>query len=266
MTFVLKDRWALITGASSGIGAALARELASRGTHCILVARRQRELDGLAKELSGQFKVEAKAIALDLTHPDAVSTLLGHILELPVSVLVNNAGVGVTGPFHMGDPEALSRMIQLNVCFMMQLTHAMWTTLAGCEQGSRILNVGSIAGAQGVPHMAAYAATKAFVNHLSQGLTFEQPAHSKLRITCLMPGKTESEFFDVAGMRNSRFVSSNVMSPRDVARIGIDAMVKGKAQVVAGWLNRLSVWSGRFSPTWLLRWTMRHLFRDMGVN
>lgn len=262
MSFDLSGRWAVVSGASSGIGAELARELAKRQCHLILVARRAERLRELAVQLESEFHVETQIHALDLSVVGAAQALFELVKDQPISVLVNNAGFGSAGPFPQMTSEQVANMIMLNNSFLAQFTLLLWPRLLAAD-AARVLNVGSIAGEQGVPNMAVYAATKAFVNHFSQGLSFELKADSKLRVTCLMPGKTESEFFDVASMRGSRFVKSNVMSAKAVARQAVHAMVLGKPRVITGWTNWMSVMAGRYSPQWLLRSTMRRLFGDL---
>ncbi len=261
--FKLDQRWAVVTGASSGIGAELARELASAGCHLFLVARRETLLNDLAAELMQKYQVKCEVVALDLTSENAAERLVGSLKAAPVSIVVNNAGFGVSGPFERHDMQEMTDMLLLNVVFLTRFTRLMYPKLLASRNGARILNVGSIAGEQGVPYMPVYAATKAFVNGLTEGLFFELPADSSLKVTALLPGKTESQFFDVAKMRESRFVRGNVMSAAVVARLGIQAMIKGQPRLIAGWTNWATILVGRFSPRWLVRKTMRQLFGDL---
>ena len=262
MGFVFKDRWALVTGASSGIGKELAEELAHRGTNLVVVARRENLLTDLATNLEKKYGVKVVVHAMDLTAPDAAVALTEFLKEYEVSILVNNAGFAATGPVLDTEWATYRRMLDLNMGFLCELTYRMLPDLKRRDQ-ARILNVGSIAGYQGVSNMVIYSATKAFVNNFTEGLQWELHG-SNVAATCLQPGKTESEFFDVAHMRGTRFVKSGVMSARAVARQGIDAMQKGKPSLVTGWMNKISIFGLRLSPRWLVGFTIRNMFREMG--
>ncbi len=262
MKMELKGRWALVTGASSGIGEEIARELAARGCHLVIVARREARLAELAKKLSAEHGVEVKPLAMDLAPPGAAEKLTSAVEGLGVSILVNNAGFAATGVFETIAWQTISSMIDLNVRFLTELTMRLLPALKAHPDGAGILNVGSIAGYQGVTNMAAYAATKAFVNNLTEGLNWELRG-AKVHATCLAPGKTASEFFEVAGMTDTSMARSRLMSSRAVARLGVDALQKGKPKVVTGLMNKLMVFSLRFSPRSMVRTVITRMFRDL---
>lgn len=262
MKIKLIDRWALVTGASSGIGESIARELAARGCHLFLVARRESRLRDLAAELSGKHRIQVRLAAMDLSVPGAADALLAAIEGLPVSVLVNNAGFAATGLFEAIPRPTVTSMIDLNVKFLTELTQRMLPALKAHPRGAAILNVGSIAGYQGVINMAAYAATKAYVNNLTEGLNWEL-RDTNVHATCLAPGKTASEFFEVAGMSGTGMARSGLMSSEAVARQAVMALEKGKPAIVTGWLNKLMVFSLRLSPRGMVRGVITRMFRDL---
>lgn len=188
----------LITGASSGLGAEFARQLASRGSDLVLVARRESKLESLAAELRDRFGVTVTTIAADLGEPGAASAL-GTELEgrgVSVTSLINNAGFGTSGGFHEEDPERVRAEIALNVAALVDLTH---TFIAQLRAGDGFLvNVASVAGYQPTPGFAVYGATKAFVRSFTEALWAES-AGTGLRVLALSPGPTATEFFEVAG-------------------------------------------------------------------
>lgn len=260
MGFILKNRWALITGASSGIGRCMAVEMAKKGCNLFLVARREELLRDLSMSLIERHGVEVKWLPLDLTMPSAPSDLASQLEQLPITIVVNNAGFAVAGPFDTADSASVSRMIDLNIRFLTTFTRLMLPKLMA-RDGGRILNVGSVAGHQGVPYMAAYAASKAYVNHFTEGLNWELRG-SKVVASSLEPGQTSSEFFEVAGVANSFMAHFGVLRPETVARKGVQMIEKGQTRCVVGLLNKLLVFSLRITPRSLVRLVITRLFRD----
>lgn len=257
----LKGNWAVVTGASSGIGEDIATVLAERGCNLILVARREERLKDICQRLQQKHSIDATYLARDLTAPNAAANLVKDVSSKPVRIFINNAGFGQSGPFAQSDQQAIHRMYQLNMNTLSDLCYAVLPQFEKTKEPCAIMNVGSIAGYQGVPNMASYAATKAFVNHLSEGLAWEYHG-THITVTCLQPGKTESEFFDVADMRDGKFAKSNVMSSREVAKQGVDAMLRGKARIVTGWGNKISVFGLRLFPRSVVRMVITNLFKD----
>jgi len=236
-------RTALVTGASSGIGADIARELAKRGANVILVARRAEKLQMLAAELSA-LGVQATVARCDLSDEAAREALAAAHPE--VDILVNNAGLGVFGLFADVAWKDIDQMLAVNITALTHLTHLFAKPMAARGYG-RIMLVASTAAFQPVPLYAAYAATKAYVLSLGDALSVEY-AEMGIKFTTLSPGTTESEFFEVAAQKKSMMVEKTMMSSAAVAKIGVDAMAAGKASVIAGMANAIFALGTRLSP------------------
>ncbi|MEL6383145.1 MAG: SDR family oxidoreductase, partial [Cyanobacteria bacterium J06626_18] len=194
---------ALVTGASSGIGAVFAEQLASRKHDLILVARSQDKLQAIADKLSQQHSIQATVIVQDLTEPNAGKTVFTHVQQqgITVDLLINNAGFGTYGEFADGVLDTHLNMIQLNVVALTELTHLYLPQMRSRRSGS-IINIGSTASFQPIPYFAVYAATKAFVLSFSEALWQEcKPYNVKVLAVC--PGPTETEFFKVADFPDS---------------------------------------------------------------
>jgi short-subunit dehydrogenase len=243
-------KYALITGASGGIGLELARLFAGDGTSLILVARREAQLKATAAELlSLHPSIEVKTIALDLSVPGAGTALYRQVQSLgpDIEFLVNNAGFGSSGRFSDLRLEAELQMIDLNVRSLLELTHLLLPHMLARGRG-RILNVGSTAGFQPGPYMATYYASKAFVNSFSEAL-HEELLGTGVTCTVLTPGATATEFAKNAGASDSAlFQSGLVASPAKVASMGYRGMQRGRAIIVTGLLNKLMVQALRITP------------------
>jgi len=216
MTYVdYHGQTTLITGASSGIGAAFARALAARGSDVVLVARRLDRLQALAAELEHGHGVRATAIALDLSVPGAGRALAAAAEErhLTVTSLINNAGFGTDGPFHQADADRLGEQINVNVGSLVDITRAFIEPLRASGTGV-LVNVASMAAHNPIPGMATYAATKAFVLNFTEALWYESRP-TGLRVLALSPGLTSTEFFDVLG---GQAYSGSYQSPAEVVR------------------------------------------------
>ena len=249
---------ALITGASGGIGLAIARLLAASGHDLILVARSQGKLEALAAELAAAHGCRATVLTADLADPAAPAALAAEIASrnLAVDVLVNNAGVGLYGPFAGSDWKRERDMIQINVTSLVDLTKRLLPGMIARGRG-RILNLASTAAFQPGPLMAIYYASKAFVLSFSEALGNELGG-SGITVTALCPGPTATGFEAAADLGASRLFRFGTMSMEDVARVGVDAMMRGRAVVIPGLRNRLMTQSLRISPrfavTRLVRW------------
>jgi len=256
----LQGRTALVTGASSGLGADFADQLAACGARLILVARRQERLGALAEDLRHRYGTEVMLIAADLSDPETpkmlFDTVAGH---WPVDILINNAGSGLYGNDLALDWEDTQRMLQVDIMALGELTKRFAPGMH--ERGwGRVLQVASLAGHLPSPRYAAYAAAKAFVRHYGEALNAEWRG-SGVSCTVLSPGVTETAFFDVAGQRQNLFHRLTVMPSARVARIGLHALFRGKRGVVPGILNKLLSFSLRFTPrslqslaaAWLMR-------------
>jgi hypothetical protein len=244
----LRDRWALVTGASSGIGADFARELAARGAHVVLVARREDRLRALAEELERAHGVRTRVLASDLAKPDAPRALHDRLRGegIAVDVLVNNAGFGVYGPFLDVPWERERQMLELDVLALVHLTKLFAADMRARGFG-RVLQVASIGAFQPSPTYAAYSAAKAFVQSFGEALACELRG-TGVTVTVVSPGVTDTEFFAVAGQQRSLFQRLTVMPSAKVARIGIRALERGRPLVVPGFANALTAWSMRLLP------------------
>lgn len=240
---------ALITGASSGIGAELARIHASHKGNLILVARRVDFLENLRKEIISAHNVKVEIIALDLSLPGASLNLYQQIQEkgLQVDILINNAGFGDYGAFHETSMEKESMMLDLNIKALTELTKYF-----GKEMGKRghgyIMNVASLAAFMPGPLMSVYYATKHYVLAFSEGIASEW-APLGVKVTALCPGPTASGFADAANLGGSKlFQRFPIPSSAQVAAYGYKAMLRGKRVAVHGFINKLMVFSMRFTP------------------
>jgi short-subunit dehydrogenase len=253
---------ALITGASSGIGADLARDLAGRGHGVVLVARRAERLEALAEELRTQHGIRAEALACDLTDPAQRDALPGRVadLELTVDILVNNAGYGSAGQFADLDLAAETDMVRLNCEAVVALSGAYAPQMAERGRGA-ILVVASSAGMQPIPGQATYAASKAFA------LSFAEALHTELgprgvSVTALCPGPIDTEFAERAGMEDAfaqvpRFAR---VSSEECARAAIAGLDRGRRVVVPGLPIRAMTIAGHHTPRSVLLPLMRRFY------
>ena len=254
----LDGHTALVTGASSGIGADIARVLARRGAALVLVARRADPLHRLAEELGQACGVTVKVHPADLADA-ADRAALGGAME-GVDILVNNAGLGVYGPFADAPWEQIRRMLEVNVVALSELTHLALPGMRRAGWG-RIMQVSSIAAFQPTPSYAGYGATKAQVLSFGVALNHELRG-SGVTCTTLCPGTTQTEFFDVAGQRMNRMQRASVMTSEAVARIGVDGMLRRSPVVIAGRANALSALGGRMLPPVLAARIAARLMRE----
>ena len=236
----------LITGASSGIGAAFARKLAARGRNVLLVARAEDKLVTLCNELGRTSGIRAQYFAIDLLEPDAPEQLLQETQrrDLLIDMLVNNAGFGSMNDFVKLDLARELEMIDLNVKSLVALTHRFLGPMRERKQGT-ILNVASTAGFQPVPYMATYAATKAFVLSFSEALWEENREHG-VHVMALCPGVTETNFF--AASKMDRPPMRTIQTPEEVVETALRALGHRKQSVISGWTNWLAVEAERFVP------------------
>lgn len=240
---------ALITGASGGIGEALARTLAQHGYNLILVARTMSKLEALGAELSAKNGVEAVSIASDLSAFDASEKLIADLeaRKLNVDVLVNNAGFGEFGEFAMGDPVKQQQMISLNILTLTMLTRHLLPKMLERKFG-RVMNVASTAAFMPGPLMSVYYASKAYVLSFSEALA-EELLGTGVTVTALCPGPTESDFQARAAMEDSKlFQGKTLMTSREVAEQGVAALERGQRVVIPGIMNQIQAQASRFLP------------------
>ena len=236
----------LITGASSGIGEAFARKLATQGHDLLLVARSEDKLVALCNELGRGQNIRAQYVAIDLSERDAPARMLAETVErnLEIDLLINNAGFGSMGDFAELDLELELKMIDLNVRSLVELTHRFLSSMRERKRGS-IINVASTAGFQGVPFMATYAATKAFVLSFSEALWEENRSYG-ITVMALCPGVTETGFFVASRMQKppARFSQSS----EDVVETALRGLKRGQSSIISGWPNLVMIEMERIMP------------------
>ena len=241
---------ALVTGASSGIGAAIARELASRGHAVALVARREERLRSLATEIESELQVPAETIVCDLGDPAERGRLVEELRGRgrAVEVLVNNAGFGLQADFATSPRERVLEMVRVNVEAVVDLTSLLLPGMLERARGS-VINIASTAAFQPLPGSAVYAATKSFVLSFSEAIRTELRG-SGVSVTAVCPGPIRTEFTDVAGVGGieDRTPGAVWMSAEELARQAVDGSERDKRVVVPGMLNRASALAGQHSP------------------
>lgn len=258
---ILRGKRALVTGASSGLGVAFAKDLAARGCNLILVARRGDLLRNVQKEISDRYRVEVEIIAMDLSAVESPVALYEQIKKTgrTADVLVNNAGFGVYGEFKDIPWETEMEMLELNMITVAHLTKLFLSDMLDRNFGY-ILNVASTGAYQATPLYAIYSATKSFVLLFSEALNYELK-NTNVKCTALSPGVTETEFHKVAGQQYTLYHRLTMMTSEDVAKIGIESMLKGKPSLVAGSMNAITIWLNRFSPRSLSTATAYYLMK-----
>ena len=246
----------LVTGASSGIGAQLARQLAQKGRGVTLAARREDRLRALAEELTGRHGVRAEVVACDVSLAAERSRLVEEVAGrgLGVAVLVNNAGFSTTGPVANGDHDREVALVRTNVEAVVDLCSLVVPSMVE-RGGGAILNVASTAAFQPLPGQSAYAASKAFVLSYSQALRAELRG-TGVGVTVLCPGPVDTEFNEVAGLSDAEAESSLPrfmwVPAEKVAAAALDGMERDQAVVVPGWANRAGAAGARLAPQRLL--------------
>jgi short-subunit dehydrogenase len=236
--------YALVTGASKGIGKAIAYELAKKGYNLLLVSRTASDLENLSAELIRYFNIKASFLAVDLTKEDSAAKISQWINEnnFPLSILVNNAGYGLWGGFDELTLEEQVNMLQINTVSILKITYLVLPLLKKQSQ-SFILNVASTAAYQAVPRLNVYSASKAFVLQFSRALKYELK-DSNVSVTCLSPGATATDFMDRAGMKTKEMQKRAAkfnMNSENVAAFAVRGMFNKKAEIIPGFVNKVSV-------------------------
>lgn len=254
-----KGKWALVTGASAGIGKALAQELAQGGTNLVLTARRLDRLEALAAELSAKHHIQAETFAADLAQPTAAEAIFQFTQQkgLTISLLINNAGFGQYGEFQTAEMDRLVDMVQVNCTAVLQLTRLYLPEMAARRCGD-VLIVASTASFQAVPYISTYAATKVFDLYLAEGLAEEMQPYG-VRVCALCPGTTTSEFHELAG--HPAHSKGREQSAETVARNGLEALAAGKSYVISGLGNYLGAHGERLVPRRLVTRIAAKMFR-----
>jgi uncharacterized protein len=241
---------ALVTGASSGIGIALARELARGGHDLVLSARSLAPMEALAAELR-QMGAAATVIAADLAAPGGARALVAEIEArgIEIEVLINNAGLGAFGPFERVNPTRVAEMLQVNIVALTELTHALLPVMRARRRG-KIVMVASTASFIPCPFFAIYGATKAYVRSLGEALS-QEVRGSGVTVNVLCPGATATNFFDVAGNAPTMLQKGRMMTAEAVARISCRGMLRGERVTIAGIANRILAFLVTHLPHWL---------------
>jgi short-subunit dehydrogenase len=241
--------YALVTGASKGIGRAIAFELALHGFDLLLAARSEALLLQTAEEIKGRYRVQVKTFPVDLSARNAAEKLAAWCSQHDISVnaLVNNAGYGLWGLFENIPLAEEQNMMQLNMNAMVELSH-FFIPLLKKHKPAYILNVSSTTAFQAVPAMSVYAASKAFVITFTRGLQYELRG-SGIKVSCLIPGTTDTSFIDRARMEPLREIARKFeMKPEIVARAAVQGMLKGTLEIIPGFSNKASAVGTKFLP------------------
>lgn len=255
----LRGKRALVTGASSGIGAAIARIFADEGAHLVLTARRKDQLDAVAAECRGKG-VTVDVIVADLGKAGEAARLWAAATAgAAVDILVNNAGFGYFRPFGEVEAAREAELVQLNMTALVELSRAFVVTRKAAAGASYLLNIASIGAYQSVPNMALYAASKAFVRNFTEALHDELSAtHASATVVC--PGGTKTEFHAQAGAGNYSWIANaSMMSAEECARKSVRAMLKKKRTYIPGLINKLSCFGVRLVPRWFASWMARRV-------
>jgi short-subunit dehydrogenase len=259
-----QGKWALVTGASAGIGEAFSVELAEAGVNLVLTARRKDRLDSLADRLRAQYGIQVEVVVADLNLADAPQQIFDATegAGLAVDVLVNNAGFGEYGQFLTSDVSMQVDMVRVNCGAIVHLTRLFLPRMVERRRGD-VLIVASTASFQPVPYLATYAATKAFDRVFAEALAQEVKRYG-LRVSALCPGPTESEFGQVAGVD---FGDKRAMqSATEVARLGLEALAQGKHSLIPYLAGRLQVFAQRFVPRGVVVAAVERMFRPPSLK
>jgi len=253
-------QWALITGASAGIGAAFAHQLAAKGWNLLLIARREDKLQELQQQLTTKYTIDCRYLSKDLSLVDANQQVFNFCQQenLQISMLINNAGYGVPGDFDAVAWKTHHDMLQLMLTSVVELTHLFYPNMKKNRQGY-IINVASLAGiAPPTAGHTLYGAVKSFLIKFSHSLHLEAKEH-EVHVTALCPGFTYTEFHDVNGTRSMVSTMSNKlwMSADDVVQQGIEAVERNQVVYINGWRNRLIATLVKILPDRMIRFLMK---------
>src|SRR5499425_2656912 len=254
-----KGKWALVTGASAGIGVALAEELAAGGTHLVLAARRLDRLQEVAADLHKKHGIQTQVYSTDLAKREGPRQIFEFCKEkgLRIDLLINNAGFGQYGELPQVETQRLLDMVEVNCTAVLHLTCLFLPDMVARRSGD-ILILASTAAFQAVPYISTYAATKAFDLFLAEGLAEELQPYG-IRVCALCPGTTASEFHEVAG--HPAHAKGREQSAETVARNGLNALAAGKSYVISGLANYLGAHGERLVPRRFVTRVAAKMFR-----
>ena len=254
--------YALITGASKGIGKSIGYELARQGYPLLLVARSEADLKALSDDIQVKYGVSVSFLAIDLSIQGAALKLTDWIKtnKYPLGFLINNAGYGVWGYFSQSSLTGQLDMMQLNMNVIVELSHVLIPILSQ-EQQAYILNISSTAAYQAVPTLAVYSATKAFVLSFTRALRFEL-SQTSISVTCFSPGPVDTGFAARAGLDPfNKMAQKFNMQPDEVAKMAVKAMFGKKSEVIPGFTNIISVYANRILPKAFIEKTAAGIYK-----
>jgi short-subunit dehydrogenase len=255
--------YALITGASKGIGKAIAQELAARKNNLLLIARSAEQLEQVANDLAKKHSIKTAYLALDLSTPNAAGKVYNWCLEnsYTINILVNNAGYGLSGNFDKYTLAENQNMMQLNMVFPVSLTQLFLPELL-LQPKAYILNTASSAAYQSVPGLSLYAASKAFLLSFSRGL-HQELKRKNVSVTCVSPGATDTDFVVRAqlGPKGLKAANQVNMTPEAVAKIAVKAMYKKKPEIITGTINKLSAFAAWLLPKGFIERTAMKIYQ-----
>ena len=255
--------FALVTGSSGGIGLSIAKEFASRKFDVLLLARSEPKLKSLQEEIQNQFNITVQYLVCDLSQHGAAYKVIKWATAYDVQIVVNNAGFGIWGNLEQNNLDDLNQLIQLNQVALMEICKGFIPVLKKRPGKSYILNIGSTAAYQAVPALAVYSASKAFVLLFTRALRWELKDTS-ISVTCFSPGTTSTGFMDRANMDDALKQKAEKFTMRadEVARIGVNGMFAGKAEVIPGLVNWISVKMVSFLPKYLIEKIAYNLYKQ----
>lgn len=256
------DEYALVTGASKGIGRSIAVLLAKKKYNLLLVARSAGELEELKRDLPFEYSIKADFFVIDLSLPDAAIKVADWCStnSYSVSILINNAGFGLWGKFESLSIEEQLNSIHLNINAVTELTFRLLPLLKKCSH-AYILNVASTAAYQALPTLAVYAASKAYVLAFSRAIRIELKDTS-VSVTCISPGPVATGFAERAGLSVIKDLAEKFnMDPDVVAEIAVNAMFNKKSEVIPGFTNRISAYANRFLPKSIIEYVAASLYK-----
>lgn len=256
--------YTLITGASSGIGKALAKECAARNMNLLLVALPDKDLEIFQNEIKSTYKVCCHVLGLDLTEDDAFCKLYKWVKEndFKINVLINNVGIGSKGNFEHTETSFYEKQLQLNVRATTILTRLFIDELKA-NAPSHILNLGSMGGFFMIPGKTVYSASKAYVYYFSRSLRLELKQHNVI-VSVLCPGGTDSNHKTIAINKELKgFAKLSILQPEDVAKEAIEKMLKGRARIIPGFLNKLSYHISRITPEFIKAIVVSNAFKHV---
>ena len=256
--------YTLITGASSGIGKALAKECAARKMNLLLVALPDKDLENFQNEIQKNYKVYCYVLGLDLTEEHSFCKLYKWVKEngFSINILINNVGIGSKGNFENTETSFYEKQLQLNVRATTMLTRLFIDELK-INAPSHILNLGSMGGFFTIPGKTVYSASKAYVYYFSRSLRLELKPHNIL-VSVLCPGGTDSNHKTIAINKELKgFAKWSILQPEDVAKEAIEKMLKGKPRIIPGFLNKLSYHISRITPEFIKTLIVSNAFKHV---